>query len=247
MSQNGPVLGFSLRDTLTRIIPGLLFLAPLLVGVALFVPSLLPKRSVFYILLGLCAYLVGEFIDQIRSGLFRVPNNFRYFVYKETNQLGKMSRWYIWIISLQKKLPNKIKIYEDRIEDERLINNLDLDFREDIESELGVDFAEDRPREIYDLLLIYMSEHFTPRLRRLQSVSMFSTNLRIAAGGALVIYSLYALANWRDPFFWSIWGISIVISFLVIAFWSLLTMTHYQYDELLMKEYYVKRLQDKRD
>ncbi|WP_206750758.1 hypothetical protein, partial [Halorubrum sp. SP3] len=69
-----------------------------------------------------------------------------------------MPSWYIKLIEWQQKLPRKLNFYEDRDESERLTNNMNLDFRKDLESELGVDFIEDRPREIYDLLLIYMSD-----------------------------------------------------------------------------------------
>lgn len=247
MSQSGAFLGFSLRDTLTRLIPGLLFLAPLVIGVAVFLPEVFPDGSILYILLGLSAYLVGELIDQFRAGLYRVPMSFRYFVYKETEQMDKMPNWYVYIIMFQNKLPSKLNFYEEREEDGRLTNDLDMDFRDDFESELGVDFVDNRPREIYDLLLIYMDDFFTPRLRRSQSVSIFSTNLRIAAAGATLVYTLYAIVNWKDPFFWSVWGVSLLFALLVVVFWSLLTMTQYQYTELLFKEYYMKRLQDRRD
>lgn len=246
MSQSGPIFGFSLRDTLTRLVPGLVFLAPLIIGTAVFLPNVFPNGSILYVLLGLAAYLIGEFIDQFRSGLFRVPMPFRYFVYRETDQMEKMPSWYVRLVKFQEKLPSKINFYEDTPDDNRLTNNLELDFREDIESELGVDFVDNRPREIYDLLLIYMNNLHTPRLRRLQSVSIFSTNLRIAAAGALVVYFLYAVFNWGNPFFLSVFGVSLIITLFVVVFWSLLTMTHYQYSELLFKEYYMKRQDDRR-
>ncbi len=173
--------------------------------------------------------------------------SFRYFIYRETDQLEKMPRWYEILIKIQEKLPSQINFYEDRAEGRRLTNNLELDFREDMESELRIDFVDNRPREIYDLLLIYLDDYLTPRLRRLQSVSIFATNLRLAAGGSLFVSTLYALSNWNDPFFFSVWAVSILVGFLVIIFWSFLTMTHYQYNELLLKEYYMKRLEDKRD
>lgn len=241
MPQSGTFLGFSLRDTLTRLIPGMLFLAPFVIGVGVFAPNILPSGSIRYVLLGVSAYLIGEFIDQLRAGLFRVPMSFRYFVYRETDQMEKMPDWYIYIVELQEKLPNRLNFYEEREEDNRLTNDLEMDFRKDMESELGVDFVDNRPREIYDLLIIYMDSHFTPRLRRLQSVSMFSTNLRIASGGAFIFYSLFAIFIWKDPFFWSLWSVSILIAVVIIIFWSLLTVTQYQYDELLIKEYYMKR------
>lgn len=247
MSQAGPFLGFSLRDTLTRLIPGLIFLAPLAIGIAAFMPDLFPNGPLLYILLGLSAYLLGEFIDQLRLGLFRVPLAFRYFVHKETDQIEKMPSWYVRLVEFQEKLPNKLNFYEDIDEDKRLVNNLELAFRRDIESELGVDFVDNRPREIYDLLLIYMDDHHTSRLRRLQSVSIFSSNLRIAAAGTLILYSVYAIFNWGDPFFLSILGVSILITVLVVFFWTALTMAQYQYAELLFKEYYMKRLKDQRD
>lgn len=170
MSQSGPFLGFSLRDTLTRLVPGLLFLAPVTIGIAIFIPSIVPEGSLFYILFALAAYILGELIDQLRAGLFRVPMSFRYFIYKETDQMGKMPRWYIRIVEFQERLPNRINFYEDRGENEHITDDMQFDFREDIESELGVDFVDTRPRDIYDLLLIYLDDHLTPRLRRMQSV-----------------------------------------------------------------------------
>ncbi|WP_151145795.1 hypothetical protein [Haloarcula sp. CBA1131] len=244
MSQTGPFFGFSLRDTLTRLIPGLLFLSPLIISLTVFMPSLLPEGSLRYIILGLFAYLIGEFIDQLRLGLFRVPQSFRYFVYKETQQLEKMPIWFIYAINVQEYFPNRLNFYEEFDEDKLLTNNLELDFREDLETELGVDFDNDRPKKIYDLLLIYMDGHFTPRLRRLQSVSIFSTNLRISVAGILLISVLYMIGNWGSPFFSFVLGFSAVLAVVVIMFWSVLTMTQQQYSELLFKEYYMKRFQD---
>ncbi|MCU4800081.1 hypothetical protein OB920_06830 [Halobacteria archaeon HArc-gm2] len=247
MAQSGPVLGFSLRDTLTRLIPGMLLIAPFIVGVTIFVPSILPNGPIQYVLLGISAYLIGEFIDQLRAGLFRVPMGFRYFVYQETDQMDKLPRWYIYLVEVREMLPNKLNFQEERDDEERLTNSLEMEFRKDIESEVGVDFLDNRPREIYDLLLIYMDDHLTPRLRRLQSVSIFSTNLRIAAGGTLIIYTPLALNNWKDPFFWTMWGVSIIIAIVVVVFWSFLTFTQHRYVEILIKEYYVKRHGDQRD
>lgn len=217
MSQTSPFLGFSLRDTLTRLVPGLVFLTPLIVGFSVFTPDILPSESVLFILLGLSGYVIGEFIDQLRSGLFRVPFSFRYFVYRETDQIEKMPGWYIKLIEWQQRLPNGLYFYEDRSDEARLTNNMDLNFREDIESELGVDFLQNRPREIYDLLLIYMEDSQTHRLRRFQSVSMFSSNIRIAAVGGLLPYSAFAVANWPDPFFAFMLLVSGIIAILVVA------------------------------
>lgn len=245
MAQSRPFLGFTLRDTLTRLVPGIVVLTPLLIGLILFSPNKLPNGPIFLALLGLSAFLIGEVIDQFRSGLFRVPMTFRYFVYRETDEIDNMSKWYQWLVQIQEKLPEKIYFYEDRDEADRLTSNLDLNFREDIESELGVDFEENRPREIYDLFLIYMEPYQTPRLRRMQSVSMFSTNLRIATAGALIIYTLYWILNWKQPFFILVWITSLLIGFFTLISWSIQTLTKYQHDEMLFKEYYMKRQKDR--
>ena len=156
-----PFLGFSLRDTLTRLIPGLLFLTPVLIVALVLMSNTIPESTVFLLLLGLSAYLVGEFIDQLRTGLFRVPMGFRYFVYKETGDMGNMPIHYRYIIKIQKRLPEGLNFYVDYNEERRLANEFDFEFREDIETKLCVDFDDNRPREIYDLLLIYMEDSFT--------------------------------------------------------------------------------------
>lgn len=245
MSQSGPLFGFSLRDTVTRLIPGLVFLAPITVGIRITNPTLLPNSTQSYILVALVAYLIGEFVDQIRLGLFRVPLSFRYFVYKETDQLEKMPSWYVRIYEFQERLPDAINFYEEIEGDQRLVNNLELNFRNSIETELGINFVENRPREIYDLLLIYMSGDLTPRLRRMQSVSIFSTNLRIATAMGTIFYTLYLVFNLRNPVAQAVWVTSLVFLLLVTAFWTFLTVAQYHYDELLLKEYYIKQTQSR--
>jgi len=170
--------------------------------------------------------------------------NFRYFVYRETGDLHNMPVWWVKIFEGQKHLPDWLQIYRERPEKDRLVNDLDIDFRDDMESQLGIDFEENRPREIYDLLLIYMEPDVTPRLRRLQSISEFSTNLRLAVFVGAFLYIIYGIANWGDLFFWTVLMISLASVMFVFAFWWFLTLTHAQYDELLLKEYYMQRLQD---
>jgi len=244
MTQSGPVFGFSLRDTLTRLIPGFALLLPILVPALVFYPDSVPDTMPFYVGVALVAYLSGEFIDQLRLGLFRVPMNFRYFLYRETNDLRNMPTWWVKVFEVQTYLPNWLRIYHERAEEDRLVSDLDLNFRDDMESELGIGFEENRPREIYDLLLIYMEPHVSSRLRRLQSISEFSANLRLAVLIGALIYTLYALSNWGDLFFFMSLLLSLTSVAFLFGFWWLLTLAHAQYDELLLKEYYLKRLHD---
>ncbi|WP_152420874.1 hypothetical protein [Halorubrum coriense] len=242
MSQSTAFLGFSLRDTLTRLIPGLALIAPTAVGVSLTTPELLSTNTPSFLILAFVGYLTGEFVDQFRSGIFRVPQNFRYIIYKETDELEKMPAFYTHIIKLQKKLPSRLKFYEEPDGHERLTNNLDLDFRESMERELNVDFKENNPRQIYDLLLIYMHEDLTPRLRRMQSISIFSANLRLATIFGFAIYTFYYLGNRGSEIIWIVWFVSGIIAVIVFITWSVLDITHHQYIELLVKEYYMKQI-----
>jgi len=240
-----PFLGFSLRDTLTRLIPGLLFLTPVLIVALVLMSNTIPESTIFLVLLGLSAYLVGEFIDQLRTGLFRVPMGFRYFVYKETNDMSNMPIHYRYIINIQQKLPEGLDFYLDYNEEQRLANEFDFEFREDIETKLGVDFNDNRPREIYDLLLIYMEGSFTRRLRRLQSMSRFGSNIRIASVGSLFFMSIYLIPFRHSIFAKLAWFTAFVVAVTVLSLGSFFTLFQQHYDELLMKEYYMKRIQEK--
>ncbi|WP_206750757.1 hypothetical protein, partial [Halorubrum sp. SP3] len=66
------------------------------------------------------------------------------------------------------------------------------------------------------------------------------------AVGGLVPYTTFAAANWPDPFFLLMFTVSVIIAVLVVAFWSILSTTQHLYDELLFKEYYMKRHEDQR-
>jgi hypothetical protein len=205
----------------------------------------IPESTIFLVLLGLSAYLVGEFIDQLRTGLFRVPMGFRYFVYKETNDMSNMPIHYRYIINTQQKLPEGLDFYLDYNEEQRLANEFDFEFREDIETKLGVDFNDNRPREIYDLLLIYMEGSFTRRLRRLQSMSRFGSNIRIASVGSLFFMSIYLIPFRHSIFAKLAWFTAFVVAVTVLSLGSFFTLFQQHYDELLMKEYYMKRVQEK--
>ncbi len=244
MSAGAPIPSLSLRDTLTRVIPGVVVLSPLLISANMTAPSVVPSGTPFYIIVALLSYLIGEIIDQFRAGLFRVPMTFRYFIYKQSGQIEKMPRRYRWIIDKQELLPERLHIYEEIPTEELLPSHLDLDFREDMESELGVDFDENRPRDIYDLLLVYMDSHFTARIRRQQSLAIFSSNLRMSSGLAGIFYLYYVVMDFGSLLSIISGVILLAIVLIMAAGWPVLTMAQYQYGELLMKEYYGKRHSD---
>ncbi len=243
MSTGTPIPSLSFRDTLTRVIPGSVVVSAPIVVAMFTAPHLLPSEPIHYIVLALISYLIGEIIDQIRSGLFRVPNRFRWFIYDHTRDIQDIPRWYRNRVKYQNYLPDIFHIdIDDELEMQGTVSyELDLDFHEDMESELGVDFDHNSPRDIYDMLLIYMDPHFTRRIRRQQSLAIFASNFRLSALGATLVYLYYAIVNIGSLISYISIGMVVLIIIILLSGWSVLNMTQHQYGELLMKEYYAER------
>lgn len=241
MKGGSAVGGFTLHDLTTRVVPGLAAMTPTLIGAILVYPGLLPLNSFVVLMVGLLAYLIGEFFNLLRSGLLRVPMNFRYFVYRETGSLNKMPWHFQKLTSIQSKLPTWFNFYVDIDEKERLTNDLDLDFREDMEEQLGIDFNENRPREVYDSLMIYMDPILTSRTRRFQSLSIFAINLQVSVVFVTAIYGLVFLTDVSNFARLIPLLVSLALLVITIVCRPILAVPQYHYIELLVKEYYMKR------
>lgn len=110
-----------------------------------------------------------------------------------------------------------------------------------MESTLGVDFEKDRPREIYDALLIYLDSTLSNRTMRLQSLHVFAGNLKIVAVVSPILYGLISVYNWFEPIFTTMLFASIAASTFCLLFIAALSASEGLYLELLLKEYWLKQ------
>lgn len=240
MSNQSVVGGFSLRDLLTRVIPGLVVIGPFVLGANIALSEIIPTFTGYVILIGLVSYLIGEIIEQYRAGVFRVPLPFRYFIFKETGDIDIMPLRYRKAVKVQKNLPGWLNIYEHTKEESRLTNQFDFDFRKSMESKYGLDFKKNRPREIYDALLIDLGPDLTMRTQRSHSLAMFNTNLKIAVFLAGFIYiGVFIFGDLTPLMAFSILSF-VLIGVLVIILTLFLDSSQHLYIELLLKEYYMK-------
>lgn len=244
MSVKSAPIGFSLHDFLTRIIPGTVILAPALTGLYVYYPSLFSNIGLIVVLTTLIAFLLGELTEQLRTGLLRVPFPFRYLIYNETGDLSKMPLWYRKESKIQPWLPKRLQRKEPS-GDDYLPAHLNLDFRSQMENEFDVDFKVDRPRDIYDLLILSLEPNLSARTRRHQSLFAFTKNLQIATVVAIVLYVAEFLVDTQNGVFQiAILALIIVLTF-ILVFISFLKASAHIYFELLIKEYYLKHKQSK--
>ena len=76
-------------------------------------------------------------------------------------------------------------------------------------------------------------------------MSRFGSNIRIASTGSLFFMSIYLAVFRHSTFAKLAWLIAFVVAVTVLSLGSFFTLFQQHYDELLMKEYYMKRVQEK--
>jgi len=235
VNQSTPI-GFSLQDLLTRVIPGSVTLAPAISGLYLFEPNLFPSSNMLLISFGLTEFLIGTLIDQVRTGIFGVPFEFQFFIYKETDNQSKLPWRHRKILKIQNTLPDWIpKYYQYTETDSYLPNRLDLDFQKSMEDRLGIDFQESNPRDIHDALILYLQPNMSSRTLRQQYLYFFPKNLQIATVGAISLYLFQFAINPSNSIIQIALLFLLGISSIVALIMQIFSTTPALYSDLLLK------------
>lgn len=235
-------LTFTLHDFLTRIVPGAILVLPALTGIYVFYPDLFTDIRFISVIVLIMSFLLGEIIDQFRAGLFRVPRPFYYLLYKSTGDLTKMPSWYQKVVWLDNALPDSCPpLIEERDPENYLPNRLEIDFKEEFEIRYGLNCDTDRPRDIYDIMLLDLEPELSSRTHRHRSLYIFTRNLQIATVFAFPFYLLEYLANMQNGIMVLALFSLLFIAVSVFVYSRFLDTSPHLYVELLLKEFYLKR------
>lgn len=151
-----------------------------------------------------------------------------------------MPWWFKYEIKARKSLP-VLKPQEQIDQKAYLQDELNLNFRSNMEDDFDVDFESNRPRDIYDFLILSMEPSLSPRTRRHKSLYAFSNNLQIATAIAIFLYLGEFALNANNGVIMigtlTLFGITI----LILVFTSFLSAVSHTYFESLLKEYYVRK------
>lgn len=188
--------GFNLYDLFTRVGPGAVAIFPMILYLYIIeeIPQII-SSEMSVVMLTIGAFIVGEFIDLIRSTMFPVPLSFRRLLYNEINRDDILSRFDVWVLmtydKLKYKFPDRLEKYITGFEigHKSIYTPTDQEFHEMIKSQFEIDIDSHSIYDVYSVLLSYMEPKLSRRARRYQMLRVFSQNIFISAVIA-VIYSL---------------------------------------------------------
>lgn len=240
MSSNQTPTGFSIESFLTRIIPGLIVISPILLNIWVFDPNIIPTTNVDFLVIALVALIFGELIEQVRSGLFRVPKPFSHYLYTETGDdrfLPRTLRYSARIDNLlQKVVPWGIS------EDHQLSDRLDFDFLAEMIKTFKLNPNLATSRDFYDALILHLGDDVNVRTKDYRNAYIFSKNLKLSTFIALLFYLYYAWLKHPSEVYLIFIGIGFILVVFVTVFLSFLQATPDLYMEMLEKEFYIDRI-----
>lgn len=237
--------GYSVFDFLTRIIPGLIVILPLFVGLLLFGPSIILDVQISILLLSVLGLIIGEFIDFLRSSLFRVPSPFKQVLYHHTRDeevLSWLDKVDLWI---QRKLPTSLqsKFLTSQTGRETIFNLSNSSFKDEFEDQFNLSLDSTSPHTLYSTFLNHMDSRMASRTRRYYTLRIFSQNLMAATLGAGFVSLVVASLNLGDPKILAILFISIIILTIVFEVALIFSSVSYPLVDLLIIDYYLYRLE----
>jgi hypothetical protein len=244
MSTGSSPFGYSFFDFLTRIIPGLVVVTPVLVGYVILVPSVDTGYQPVMIGLAVVGLIIGELIDFSRSPLFRVPLPFKQIIYHHTdnkNVLSRLDRWSLW---LQAKVPDSWKpnFITEEIARMTIFDASSKDFQEEYESHFGLKFEEAHSHLLYSALLSYMDTKMSTDTRRYYTLRIFAQNLMVAAVLTL-LSSLVMILLIDDTQLVLIFALSIMLLLVLFVLGIIFSSVAIQFVNRLIVDYYVDRLE----
>jgi hypothetical protein len=231
--------GFSLESLLTRVLPGFVFLLPILIEVYLVSGVKFGFSSINIVIFTIIAVIIGEFIDHWGSGLFRVPLPFRYTIYKSTGDVRHLPGWYRYVMSIDEWLPDRLSLVRDLDGQYSLEERLGFDFIRYIENELNLDTKTASARDLYDAVILYIDRDMSTRTKQYRTAYHFDLNFKISVFASALWYLYFASISYPDP----IWVLYIIILFMTSAIAlgliMFLSASSNLYVEMLIKEIYI--------
>lgn len=225
---------------MTRVIPGLVVLSPILFELYLYQSTVIDDIGVGLLLLAIAALIVGELIDHLRSGIYRVPLPFSYAIYQETNDKSHLPTWYRKVESIDRWLPNQISLIHEVDENNSLKARLNFDFLDELlqRYELNQDLAS--PRDYFDILTLSLNDDISPLTVKFKNSFIFNQNFKISSffAGIILVYLLIISVN--EPIMPIYFLLIILLFMFTYAITTILNDSSHMYAEMLIKEFYIK-------
>lgn len=251
MSVSGP--GISLSDVLTRIIPGAVLVGPAIIAFSVAEPQYFQNPVIVAGGSLTLAFLSGEFIESLRSRLLPVPWPLRSALQRITEGdrqfrggfQEKLERWdsrledWLFEVGIGKYL-----LREHSEEWIRLEERLNLDFKESLESDLGVELEVATCADIYDLMVHELEPEFSRNTERKRNLYIFNNNLKIVAVLSAVFYTILFYKEGQE----AIYAVAAVASLLFLSYSVavifLFDSAAEEYSAHLLKQYHLRFYSD---
>lgn len=232
--------GFSVQSFLTRIIPGLILLSPILIAFYLEAPPVQIESDIAWIIVGLAAVIFGELIEHVRFGGLRVPLPFSYMMYQSTGDESFLPGWFLKVQWIEKRLP--FDIYTSIERDNRLNNRLQFDMVDHMADEFNLSLDTATSRDFYDALLLHLSGTESVKTQKARIAYVQSVNTKIGTIVAICFYLYYIFLQYPNPL-WIIYAITAITIISIVFFISaFLTASPNMYVEMLEKEFYMDQM-----
>ncbi|WP_247729485.1 hypothetical protein [Halovivax limisalsi] len=195
--------------------------------------------TTFLLGVALTTLVIGEVINHLRSGLFRVPLPFSYFFYNATGEISKLPKWFRIIIKIDERLPDKFSIFNDAPEGTTLETRFQFDFLDSMNNNFQLDPERALPRDYYDCLLLTLAESKSPRTEKFRELWAFRQNIRIALMISLFFYIWYIGMEFPDATAVILLLAAGLTILLVVVIDQMLSGTPHLFVEMIFKEYYM--------
>lgn len=240
MSATRTPIGFSLDALLTRVIPGLIVIFPWAIDLWLIAPELYEDTTTVLFAIAMGALVIGELVEHVRSGLFRVPLPFAYAMYKETGDESDLPGLFRYRLKLDRLLPSRFSLVTDFPEDVRLDSRLDHNFFKEMEEAFDLDSSRARSRDFFDTLVLYIGNEQSERTRRYRNMYIFTQNLKMSSLVSIIVFLYFIVLRYPDASYLVLGIPAIGLMVVSLVLWGFLGASPNLYMEMLEKEFYVK-------
>lgn len=245
------ISGINLGDIMTRVVPGIVVISPLLVLVYYGISDLV-NSNLNYAILSVLAigFLIGETIEMIRTSLFRVPTPFSHVIYTHTKNKDCLSwrdRASLWmndkVGQIKSEIPffKRTKISESTKERRTIFVESNSDFQEIFESDFGLKFKDNTNYALYSAFLSHMEGKMSESTKSNRRLTIFSQNLRAALLPAIALSFYIVVVEDLSGRVLTSLVLLIIGLYCAIFFAQFVLSASYGYIDLLIIDYYVDR------
>ncbi|WP_440769918.1 hypothetical protein [Natronorubrum sp. DTA28] len=233
-------VGFSFEAFLTRVVPGLVLMSPVLLALFLTSPIEINPSNTNLLLVSLMALIFGELIEQLRSGLFRVPLPFTHSIYTATGDESHLPTWYQYLKKIDERFPDIVGSIKESNDEDLLGERFNFDLQNEMEEKFELNPDSALPRDFYDSLLLYLGDDLSSRTRNYFNLYVFNTNLKVATILSLPLYTYYIGIQYPDTEMWMFIISATILLTIVFLITQFLKASPYLYVEMLFKEFYMR-------